>query len=217
MESFKPFHTLLLTIQGLAAFVGCIYLFKLKKTYWKWFAAYLILIFAQEIYWSIHGFLGNISKRDYFALLGIPIQYIFLFWLYAYKSLKKKKLFFLCLATYLLTYIPVEYFLKEKDIVYSINLTVGTVLLTFLVILEFIKQIKNENILLFKSNKMFYVNVGVILCYIGTYPFFAFQKHLSSVAYETIWVAYYTYFLISNCFLYLLYTASLLWGKHPLN
>ncbi|WP_272149004.1 hypothetical protein [Tenacibaculum aiptasiae] len=97
---------------------------------------------------------------------------------------------------------------------YAINLTVGTILLSFLVVLEFIKQIKNDNILEFNRNKMFYITVGVILFYIGTYPFFAFNDILIKDKYIHIWNMYYIYFLISNYLMYLLFAASFIWGKH---
>jgi len=115
-----------------------------------------------------------------------------------------------------LTYLPVELYFGKIDLVYSINLTVGTILLTFLVVLEFIKQIQNDNILKFKQNKMFYINIGVILFYIGTYPFFAFENVISQAPYIDMWNAYYMYFLVSNYIMYLMFAASFIWGKHRL-
>lgn len=152
----------------------------------------------------------------YYTFFGIPIQYVFFYWLYAYKSLKQKKLFFIFLLIYISTYIPVGFYIEKIKLSYSINLTVGTVLLSFLVVLEFIKQIKNDNILEFNRNKMFYITVGVILFYIGTYPFFAFHDILIKDQYIDIWNIYYIYFLVSNYLMYLLFAASFIWGKHHL-
>lgn len=217
MNYHLELHKLLLGIEFLSALIAFIYVFKLKGSYWKWFSVYLIFIFIQEFYWFFNGSLfGIIAKHEYYAFIGIPIQYLFFFWLYAYRSLNRKTLFFAFLIIYILTYIPVEFYFEKINLVYSINLTVGTTLLTFLVVLEFLKQIKNDNILNFKENKMFYVNVGVILFYIGTYPFFAFQDILTKDNYVNIWNIYYIYFLISNYAMYLLFAASFIWGKHHL-
>ena len=209
----EPYETLdkfRLTFEFLAALVGAIYFFRLKG-YWKWFSVYLLFIFLQEVIWYKNATFIGILKKDYFAYIGIPVQFIFFFWLYALKSLKKSKLFIGCLVVYLLTLCFPIYF-EKSDWVYSFNYNVGTMLLMVLMVLEFIKQIKTENILKFRQNKMFYVNVGVILFYAGTYPFFVFQEDLLN-QYRDIWNGYYIYFLIANCIMYLLFAASFIWGK----
>ncbi len=210
-------HLILLGTQGLCALVGFVCFFKCKRSYWSWFSVYLVFIFFQEAYWTFNPSLLGIKKPVYYGFLGIPVQYLFFFWLYAYKSLKNKRLFRIFSLVYLATYIPFELYYKKIDFVYSINLTTGTILLAFLVVMEYLKQIKNEDILRFKENKMFYINVGVILFYIGTYPFFAFADVLTKEPYLGIGNAYYIYFLLSNYIMYLLFAASFVWGKHPLN
>lgn len=216
LNYFPEMHKVLLGLQFIAALVGLIYYSRLRGTYWKLFSIYLVFIFIQEAFWTLSSLpLRNYSPY-YYAYLGIPIQYLFFFWLFAYKSLKNKILFYLFSIAYLLSYIPVELYFKEINMVYSINLTIGTILLTFLVVMEFIKQIKNDNILKFKENKMFYINIGVIIFYIGTYPFFAFEDELSKEPYLHIWNAYYLYFLVSNYIMYILFAMSFIWGKHHL-
>ncbi len=80
-----------------------------------------------------------------------------------------------------------------------------------LVFLEFKKQIQNDDILAFPENKMFYINIGIMLFYVGTLPFFSLYHLLLKE--PEIWNIYYLYFLISNCIMYLLFTASFIWGK----
>ncbi len=209
-------HAILTAIQFMCALLGVIYFKKVKKSYWKWFSVYLIFIFLQEVFWT---FMANAMRElteEYYAFIGIPVQYLFFFWLYAFKSLKNKNLFYVFTGVYLLTYFPTELYLGKINFVYSINLTIGTILLSFLVVLEYLKQIRNDDILKFKENKMFYINLGIILFYVGTYPLFAFESELSKDANLGLWNAYYIYFLISNCVMYLLFGASIIWGKHPL-
>lgn len=214
LQTYPILNKLLLGAEFIAALVGFIYLFKLKNSYWKWFSIYLILIFTQELFWFFKNSFLNIRKEDYYAFVGIPVQYLFLFWLYAYKSLKNKLLFVIVSFIYLLTYIPFEFFLKRLNVFYSVNLNIGTFLILLLIVFEFIKQIKNDDILKFKKNKMFYVNVGLIMFYIGTYPFFAFYDVLMRDPYTGIWNVYYVYFMFSNILMYLLFSASFIWGKH---
>ena len=77
--------------------------------------------------------------------------------------------------------------------------------------MEFFKQIKNDDILEFSKNKMFYINIGLVLFYVGTLPFFGLYKLL--IKEIEIWNGYYLYFMVSNCIMYLLFAASFIWGK----
>ena len=62
-----------------------------------------------------------------------------------------------------------------------------------------------------QRNKMFYINIGIMLFYVGTLPFFGLYNLI--VKEPEIWNIYYLYFLLSNCLMYLLFTASFIWGK----
>ncbi len=208
--TYQPFlNNLLLVFEILTAAVAIFYYKDLKNTYWKWFVIYLIYIAVLE---SVGEYLFeflNIKKNLYFAYFGIPFEYIFFFWLYS-KSLNNKTIFYICTALFLLTFLPVEYFFKKSNIVYSINIAIGDLILMFLVVKEFAKQIESDNILQFKQNKMFYINIGVVFFYVGTFPFFGFYNLLLNEI--QIWNNYYVYFLISNSIMYLLFTTSFIWG-----
>lgn len=213
MEEIHLFlrNYMLLVTQFLAALTGIIYLLKLKNDYWKWFSVYLIIIFIQEYFWRNNPSIDTEYLIYYYVFFGIPLQYIFLYWLYALKSLNNNKLFLTSSLIYITT-IGIVACYKEPVEIYSLSINIGTFILIGLLILEFIKQIKTDNILLFKENKMFYVNLGLILFYIGSYPFQVFGKELSENQ-EAIWGFYYSYTLIANCIMYLLFAASFIWGK----
>lgn len=211
-ESYPKLKYLLLGIEFFSALVAILYYSELKHGYWKWFILFLIIISLQELTWFDSNNILSLKKRNYYTYFGIPFQYLFLYWLYAYKSLKKLKMFFLCSLIYLLSFLPLELSGVRVRVLYSLSSNMGNIILMFLVVLEFLKQIKNDNILNFGHNKMFYINIGVILFYIGTFPFFAFYHELLENV--SIWNAYYLYFIISNCTMYLLFTASFICGKH---
>lgn len=212
MLNYQPELTnLLFGLEILASLVAIIKYNSIKKTYWKWFTFYLILIFILDILLSKGIFIFPIKKQIIYAYLTIPMQFIYFFWLYAFKSLKNKQLFFVFLSIYLISFVPVELYFAKLKVVYSFNYTIGSFLLMILVFLEFQKQIQNDDILVFQSNKMFYINVGVMLFYVGTLPFFGLYNLI--VKEPKIWNAYYLYFLLANCLMYLLFTASFIWGK----
>ncbi|WP_299113066.1 hypothetical protein [uncultured Winogradskyella sp.] len=194
-----------------SAFIGVFYFKKLKKSYWKWFSVYLIIIFIQEGFWAFNTNIDREYRFTYYTLLGIPLQYLFFFWLYAFKSLKKKKIFLISSVSYLFILILAVLF-KNIHEANAIGINIGTIILIGLIILEFVKQVKTDNILKFKVNKMFYINIGVVLFYIGNYPYHVLGPELHKNYYD-IWSIYRTYFLTTNCIMYLLFSASFIWGK----
>jgi len=211
LETHTLLNSTLVVIQFIAALLGAVYLLKLKNSYWKWFSIYLIIIFIQECFWKFNVSIERQYRVAYYVFFGVPLQYLFLYWLYALKSLKNKNLFFLSVIGYVLA-IGVSLFLKNINEVFSISISIGTIILIVLIILEFIKQTNTDNILKFKGNKMFYINIGLILFYVGSYPFHLLGPELHKNHLD-IWNMYFTYFLIANCSMYLLFSASFIWGK----
>lgn len=194
----------------IALVVSFFYYNSVKKTYWKWFILYLIYINFYEIIFlkiikSLH------LNGEYFAFIQIPLEFLFLFWLYAYKSLSNKKLFVISVIIYLFSLIPDLSLSRGNFYFSSFNYIIGALILLIMIVLEFNKQIKSESILLFSQNKMFYINIGVVLMYVGTLPFFGLFYPIMKV--PEIWNSYYIYFMVSNCLMYLLFAASFIWGK----
>ncbi len=212
MYNRPPFLIDLLHLCELIAVLAGIYKLKtVKNTYWKWFVFYLIYIFCYEIisYYAVYTYKMKIGS--FMALIQIPIEYLFLFWLFALQSLKKEKLFWFFTFIYTASLI-LEFLLSNIAFTFkSLNNTFGAFLLLILVILEFIKQIKSDRIINFREDKMFYINLGVILFYIGNMPFFGWYHPILKI--PEIWNSYYIYFMISNCIMYLLFAASFIWGR----
>lgn len=196
----------------LSVIIAVFYLKKLKNSYWKWLSVYLVVIFLQESFWRFNFFvLEREYKVAYYVLIGVPLEFMFLYWLYAYKSLKNRKYFLISVFVFFIILI-FALLNKNMDEVLSISTNIGTFLLIILLVFEFVKQIKSESILKFKENKMFYINVGLILFYIGNYPFHILGPELYN-NYLDLWNIYYAYFLGTNCLMYLLFSASFIWGK----
>ena len=215
MPNYYPIlKAFLLLSEIAAAIVGLYYFSKLKDNHWKLFVYYLILIASQECFWHLDFGIDSEIKNLYYAYVGFPVQYIFFYWLYS-KSLKNKKIFLYSTTFYLSTYIPIVLFTSRWTKVYSPNITIGTLALFVLVILEFKKQIRDDSILHFYKNNMFYINLGIILLYIGTFPLFCFYITLAREYFE-IWLVYFTYFLVANILMYSLFALSFIWGKHHL-
>lgn len=201
-----------LYLEFICALVALIQFKKIKNTYWKWFAYYLLIIFLLELI-SKYFFIELPSYRKfYYDFFVIPFEFIFFYWLYAYKSLNKKKLFYTITFIYLTSMIPHFFYLEKMRVINSLSYTIGVLLLMILIYLEFIKQIKSDYILQFRKNQMFYVNIGVFLFYIGTLPFWAFDIY-SFENTKYIWHNYLTVFYLFLNLMYLFFIASFIWGK----
>lgn len=197
----------------LISFVAGIYYFKkFKDSYWKWFIYYLGLISLLGFF-QLHVIIEYFKEyNNYFgSYLIIPIEFMFFFWLYAYKSLKKKNLFWVFSFLYLLSFAMHSFIKKEISSFYSFNYVIGAFLLGILVFLEYMKQIKSDDIIKFKENMMFYINLGVSILYIGTLPFFSFYGII--IKDLDLRMNYYLFFLIVNNFMYILFTLAFIWSK----
>lgn len=203
-------YNIALFSMAIAAVVGLYHLPKLKNSTWKWFIYYLIFIAFESI--IIKFFVAKEITGYIYDYLIVPIEFFFFYWLYAIQSLKKKNLFWACIIVFLLSFLPHLYFKNNVNKINEMSYIVGCMLLFVLVIFEFIKQIKSDDILLFKQNKMFYINIGVVLFYIGSLPLLAFLKYLY-VNERPIYDVYLFYFYLSNILMYLLFAASFIWGK----
>lgn len=198
-------------VEFAAALVALFYWSRLKNSHWKWFIVYLCIIFLVEAFskWG----LKNTPKHRVFLydFFGIPIQFLFFYWLYAVKSLKNILLFWMCTLIYVISFLPYFTLFAKGSIVYSLSYTVGNILLMLLVFLEIFKQIKSEKILLFRSNFMFYITIGIMLFYIGTLPFFSFYGLI--LKNNQLWTSYYIFFMVANHIMYSLFICAFLWGK----
>lgn len=198
--------------EGFAAIISLIYYNRGNKDgYWKYFSIYLILMFLSEAMGKWGHLLVEYDKPKFFNYFVIPIEFLFFYWLYAAKALGKPKLFYALSALYLLSFLPSEIFFTTKKVIFSFNYTFGCLILMVLVIMEYYRQINSSEILNFSSNKMFYINLGVTLFYIGTLPFWTFFSLITK--YEELYNVYFNYFLISGIIMYLLFSISFIWGK----
>ena len=201
----------LIWLQFATVIVALFHWSKLKGSYWKWFIFYLCIIFLVEAF-SKWGLQGRPTARVYlYDFFGIPIQFLFFYWLYAIKSLKSPALFWVCISVYGISFLPYFTLFAKESIVYSLSYTVGNVLLMLMVFLEIFKQIQSEKILLFRSNFMFYINIGIMLFYIGTLPFFSFYGLILKDI--VFWNSYYVFFMVANHIMYLLFISAFIWGK----
>lgn len=197
--------------EGIAALISILYYNRLKNQYWKFFVFYLVFVFVSEAIGKWGDLFIEYNKQAYYNYFVIPIEFLFFYWLYAVKSFDRPKLFFILSGVYLFSFIPSELLFSTDKVMFSLNYTLGCLILMILVVMEYYKQINSSDILDFDKNRMFYINLGVTLFYIGTLPFWTFFELLKS--YREIYNIYFAYFLVSAVVMYILFSISLIWGK----
>lgn len=204
-------NKILLLSEIMAAIIAILKFKKFKNSYWKWFIYYLVFIAISEISYKYVLTHIQIFEDYYYPFFVIPLEFIFIFWLYSYKSLNNKKLFWISIGIFLISLIPYFIFDEKTTTIKSLNYIVGAFLISIMIILEYKKQMISDDILKFRENMMFYVNTAVGIFYVGTLPFYAFNGLLWND--KEIFYNYYMLFLLTNISMYILFSIALLWGK----
>ena len=200
-------------IELVCAIVGIMNYKKFRGTFWQYFIYYLIIIFLLEAISHLFLEKGSMVKKNFFKFLVFPLQFIFFYWLYAINSLKSKKLFLTLSFIYLIVFLITNIFgLDKLSYVDATSYSTGILLLLILTILEFIKQIKSDDILLFKSSTMFYVNSGIAIYYLATLPLIALNEYLAENM-PNLWMYYWGLQLVLLYLLNILYSAAFIWTK----
>ena len=122
----------------IALVAGLLMYKSLNKSYWKWFIIYLGYIFIYEIVTHLLKVEFKYKIGVFQSYVHIPLEYLFLFWLFAYKSLKNKTLFWWLSILFLISLV-IDNYIKPKGFSFmSLNTTVGNLFLLILVMLEFL-------------------------------------------------------------------------------
>lgn len=202
---------MLLCCEVSALLAGIFYFRKMRNTYWAILLFYLAYVVCYELLTFFFYEKLSASIWGILIFIQIPLEFMLYIWLYASKSLKRPKLFWIFTFVFIGS-VLIDESIEQGDYYFnSFNYIIGSLILLILVTLEYFQQIKSDDILVFKQNRMFYVNIGVVLFFIGNLPFFGLYYPMMKQ--PDLWNNYYIYFMLSNCALYLLLAASFIWGK----
>lgn len=201
----------------LACVTGFAYWRKIHKSYWKWFPVYLGLIVMIELAGKIlmnvyNDREANLTLYNYF---GIPIQFLFFFWVF-YKFFEEEKFRrwpIAGLSIYLACWVAERFFLvATRTWFMSFSYTIGNVILLVLIILFFIKFINSNEILKYRQSMMFWVSLGLLSFYLGTFPYYALRNTLLGNYKQLVNVYAYISFGL-DYLMYIFFTIAFIWGK----
>ncbi len=200
-----------------ACVTGFIYWKKIKHSYWKWFPIYLAIILITELTGKYILVVLHDRKlnANIYRFFGIPIQFLFFFWLFKQnlKPYKEKRWPLYGAAIYIISWVvDFVYISKMKFGFQSFSYTMGNIILLVLLILFFVKFINSDEILEYKSSMMFWVCVGLLIFYLGTFPFYGLRNTLLQ-NYRGVYDVYWYINFILDYLMYILFAIAFIWGK----
>jgi hypothetical protein len=199
-----------------ACVTGFIFYKRLSNSYLRYFPFYLAFIILSEATgWLLKKNMLALTNAMFFNYVVIPTEFLFFFWLFHkyFSNRKYNKLAMACMAVYIMSWIvDISYFNSN---IYSFNsstYTIGNLLLLILIFRFFIELITTEDILHFKSNMLFWISGGLLLFYLGTFPYFGLLNTLAR-DYPELHEVYRNVTIVLNILMYLMFTFSFIWGK----
>ena len=212
--------TILRIMEAIACIAGFLAWKKIKDSYWKWFPVYLAFIVVSEFignYTQVHH-LEHLNKA-YFNYFEIPIEFLFFFWIFhmAFRRIIYSHLPMICTCIYIACWLADIFYLRiyfnqSKFWFDSFSNTMGNLLLLILILRYFTELVSSDAILHFKSDMLFWVSTGLLIFYLGTFPFFGLYNILARVDQE-FFLTYKYIMYVLNCIMYLSFTFSFIWGR----
>jgi hypothetical protein len=145
--------------------------------------------------------------------INVPLQIVFL--LYFLLTEKYKKLFFSFSIIYLFLYCLEETTILPNNSVFkSFSYGIGNLFLIVALLIAVYQFLYSSKVVSFYSYADFWIIIGLIVYYIGSFPYYNFQNYLW--AEKSRYNLAYTLYRITqilNCLLYLTFTFASKWKK----
>jgi hypothetical protein len=206
------FSVWLVAAEALAAIAGFITYKKWRRCYLRWFPFYVTLIVMFEAGYYLFRYFGNNTASILMYEIAIPLEMIFINWFFYHTLKKNKKLIVAGSIIYIIVWLLEKTIFTESDYYFqSLSYTAGNLFILVYLILFFIQLIRSEKLLNFKKLTVFWIALGMLVFYLGTFPFYGLYNELAknlNIFIPVAWVA-----TSLNYCMYLLFTFGLIWGK----
>ena len=202
-------------VELVAALAGFANWKKWKDSHWKYFPFYLLALFIIECTGNI---LANLhlgrANNNLYQFVGLPLEFLFYCWFY-YQCFNKKirSISIYCGVIFLLSWIADCFFISNSNSYFSsFSYCIGNLILVTMVITYIIHLSLSDEILQYKLDPVFWVSIGLLLFYLGTFPYYGLFNLLVHHYQHLHW--YYTWAMIFlNYSMYLIIAGVLIWSK----
>ncbi len=213
MEAYAIIVNLLLLAEFTAAVTGFIYWKKVKDTPWKYFPFYLALISVSEIVSRILILNKIYILQKYFIFFLIPLEFIFFYYMLGVHIQNKlwKKIITAGGVVFLIFVYAEAITGSTVFWIHPISYTFGNLLLIIFIFAYLIGYIKDTDVPNLKYNNMFWVCLGLLIFYIGSFPYYGLVQYLeaTSVFRNRYWFVQ----NILNCMMYVSFSLSFIFWK----
>lgn len=205
------FFYLLLACQGIAAVTSILSSVRLREHYMRLFSFYLVFILLSELTGlSLQTLRYDFMDKEFYNYIVIPAEYLFFYWLFSTQTIQKRNKIGIALLS--ISYVALllfEYLHKSKAAFLSISYMFGSLFLLIIVFNYLYNYIKEGDIIHFKKNPFIFISIGLIIFYIGTFPFYGIKNYLWT-HYRIIGNNYWFVATTLNCVMYCMFTLSFL-------
>lgn len=218
MALISFFRIALMTLEITACAASFAAMPVLKKNYWKWMPFYLLAIVVGELlgYYLAYTPVLNAYNPMLFNYLLCPLQVIFLNWLLSkniadYDKVKSSWVLYGILL-YILCWLADCFLIPDTSLwVSTFSFSVGMLLILFSIIVFFYCYINSNDIVFFKTDRIFWICLGLFLYYVAALPFEGLRNTLLKQP-QLFMICWYIDMGLA-CMMYLLFTISFIWAK----
>lgn len=204
-------------MEGIAAFTGIIMFKRVKKTFWRWFVVYLLLIFLTEIsgeyiYTVLEEYEWNTNLYTWWA---IPLQFLFFCWLFFRYATRNtdKWVSVACALAYTAAFVADMVWLQDVQFAFtSFSYMTGNIILLLQIILFFARFTASNDILHYRQSQMFWVCMGLLVFYLASLPFFGLRNNLWKY-HKTLFIHYWRVQTCLSVCMYGFFAVSFIWNK----
>lgn len=199
-------------MEGLACITGFVCWARLSPKFWKAFPVYLLIITCCEFAgWYMNSHSIYRPAKWMYSYFVIPLEFLFMHYLYYHILSNGFRKTVIALSALFLISFGVEYILllKINWVWMSLTYITGSVTILILSVIYLLQLISNARVTTYKKEPFFWVNLGLLLFYVGTFPYYATASYLYKVNQNLFWILSWT-MVILNYIMYSFFIVSFL-------
>jgi hypothetical protein len=199
-------------MEGLACIAGFWVWARLKPAFWKSFPVYLLIIVCCEFagwYMNKHGIFK--PAKFMYSYFVIPLEFLYMQLLF-FKILPNsfRKTVVGISLMYIVAFFAEQFFLKNSKWLWlSGSYSIGCVTLFILCTIYFLYLHQSEKSILVKKEPFFWICLGLVLFYVGTFPYYSMPKNLDQFN-EKLYYIFIWLLVILNYIMYFLFIIGFL-------
>jgi len=213
MQPITLFTYFLVAAEALAAISAWASWSKWKGSYLKWFAPYLSVIVLLEFSIRILNYSKNYETAAILKLIPVLLEVLFIHWFF-YQTLpaKYKNWVMAGAGIFLFSFFYEKFILNAEGYYFkSLSYTIGILFILIYLIILIIDLVKSDKVLIIQKLTIFWIALGMLVFYLGAFPFYGLYNELAKDIDLFITVAWVATTL--NYCMYILFSIGFIWGK----